>query len=209
MKPCFRCGERERRENGGAYCLSCSSLNMKEWRAKNPERNRAIGKRSDQKRWSANVAKFTEKRRLRNMRWRTKNPEEYTRQSREKYQRARERAIVRLGSKCVCCGSDYLTMLDIDHIYNNGSVERAGKSYSNLHRKVLAAENPHKEYQLLCASCNHSKARNYGLCEHYTRKWLAWGDEPDPGPYPFAPANSPPHDIKRVVASWMSTRRRA
>jgi hypothetical protein len=165
---------------------------MREWRKKNPERNRATGKKSDKKRRSANVAKYTAKRMARMHRWKVAHPEEYKKQSREKYRRTRERAISKLGSMCACCGEKRKTMLHIDHIHDDGYIERAGKrnfSYT-LIKNVVRMENPWGKYQVLCANCNHSKARNHGLCEHFTEKWSPWffsDDAPVPSPYKFIP----------------------
>mgnify|MGYP001565151046 FL=1 len=104
------------------------------------------------------------------MKWKIAHPEEYRRQVLAKYHRTRKRAIERLGNKCACCGEHRRTMLQIDHIHNDGYIERAGKSaYSTrIARKVLVLSDPHARYQVLCGSCNHSKARNGGTCEHKT-----------------------------------------
>lgn len=185
MKSCFRCGDRERVR--GAYCRRCSSEKMQEWRRSNPERNRENQKRSDRKRWSANVAKFTAKRRARDMRWKEVHPEEHRRRCLQKYRDTRDRAIARLGGRCACCGETMATMLHIDHIHNDGYLEGRGRRSYTLARKVLGAENPSRKYQVLCANCNHSKARNHGLCQHYTDRWACWlsDDCPDPGPYSY------------------------
>ena len=102
------------------------------------------------------------------MRWREANPEEHRKQCLEKYYRVRNRAINSLGGRCACCGESRATMLHIDHIHNDGYLEgRQRRSYT-LARKVLNADDPFDRYQILCANCNHSKARNNGVCEHKT-----------------------------------------
>lgn len=167
MKPCFRCKSNPRR-GGAAYCRPCSSLVMREWRARNPERNRENGKRNDQRRWSTNIAKYTTKRRERHLRWREANPEEYREQYIQKYRRTRARAVSKLGGTCACCGERRSTMLHVDHIHNDGYKEGRGRRSYSLMRRVLKADDPSLKYQILCANCNHSKARNGGTCEHKT-----------------------------------------
>lgn len=168
--PCVRCKETERLERG-SYCRPCQTLNMRDWRARNPERNRDNGKRSDKKRY-LNIAKYTEKRRMRANKWKLSNPEEYKRQCREKYHRIRDRVIKKLGDRCTCCGEHRKTMLHVDHINNDGFLERQGRLRSSytMMKRILRDANAHDRYQTLCASCNHSKARNGGICEHKTER---------------------------------------
>ena len=60
-------------------------------------------------------------------------------------------------------------MLEIDHIYNDGNVERREvKGSYALCKKILRMDSPTERYQILCGSCNKSKHRNKGTCEHKT-----------------------------------------
>lgn len=70
-----------------------------------------------------------------------------------------------LGNKCTCCGEARNSMLQVDHIHNDGRLEkRSSRSYYTL-LAVLRAANPHERFQILCANCNISKAI-LGQCEH-------------------------------------------
>lgn len=68
------------------------------------------------------------------------------------------------------------TCLEIDHIHNDGYIERAGKrNFSGrFARIILRHGDPGQRYQVLCANCNRSKARNGGTCEHATQP-VAYG----------------------------------
>lgn len=202
---CFRCKTRER-HGGVAYCRQCSTEKMREWRAKYPERNREIGRRSDLvKRAKTPVAVQTSKRRERQHRWKMRNPEEYKKQAMEKYHRIRDRAIEKLGAQCACCEEKRETFLQVDHIHNDGYKEGKRRHSYDLMKRVLRDPEAHEKYQVLCANCNHSKTRNYGLCQHYTERWFAFiSDCDDPYPYPYAkkqaskyPAMLLPHRTKQ------------
>jgi len=103
-------------------------------------------------------------------RWRESHPEEYRKQCLEKYYRVRERAIAALGGCCTCCGEMRRTMLHIDHVHNDGYLEGRQRRAYTLARRVLNPNTPSGRFQVLCANCNHSKARNGGTCEHVTEK---------------------------------------
>lgn len=64
----------------------------------------------------------------------------------------------------VCEEKDY-NVLQIDHIYGNGNLDRSlygGTSNSKFLREVARSYSAgEKFYQLLCANCNVRKARNY------------------------------------------------
>lgn len=97
----------------------------------------------------------------------------------------RAKAVAALGGYlCVCCRETRVSMLDIDHIHNDGHAHRNSKSgaLSVYHDIIASPEN----FQILCCNCNQSKRRNGGFCEHYTEHWMIWisDDAPDPGPYP-------------------------
>ncbi len=68
------------------------------------------------------------------------------------------------GNKCNCCGCDIWQFLTLDHVNNDGNIERAniiGSQYDNIKR----AGYPKDKYQLLCMNCNYSKGHN-GFCPH-------------------------------------------
>ena len=169
-RPCATCGAE--RNTSASYCRPCQARWARDWRARHRKRHLETQRRSDKKRYSTNTNKWSAKRRDRHIRWKKENPGLYKAQALAKYHRTRRRAIDRLGNRCACCGEHRYTMLQIDHINNDGYIERAGRTaYSGrLARKVLVAIDPSLRYQILCANCNHSKARNSGTCEHKTEK---------------------------------------
>ncbi len=71
------------------------------------------------------------------------------------------------GNVCACCGETNLFFLEIDHVNNDGSVDRKknGKSRVGFLTRVLKNL---QLFQLLCSNCNQGKARNNGVCPHKT-----------------------------------------
>lgn len=83
--------------------------------------------------------------------------------------RARIRAemIAAYGGQCKCCGEKEPSFLQLDHVENDGYLERKIHKTST---KICAALKrrgwPKGRYQLLCANCNFSKQMNGGVCPH-------------------------------------------
>lgn len=78
------------------------------------------------------------------------------------------KVIENYGGKCVCCDEDKFEFLTIDHIKDNGAIERkitkqgtGGKIY----RWLIKNNFPKENYQLLCFNCNCSKGF-FGYCPH-------------------------------------------
>lgn len=70
------------------------------------------------------------------------------------------------GCKCACCGECEEKFLAIDHVNNDGAIER--KQYGagvGLLRKIIREKYP-DSYQLLCHNCNVGKHLNGGICPH-------------------------------------------
>lgn len=69
--------------------------------------------------------------------------------------------------KCACCGELEEKFLSIDHINNDGYLNRkhGGGSSSNLIQRIIRQGFP-DTYQILCMNCNCGKARNNGICPH-------------------------------------------
>ena len=65
-----------------------------------------------------------------------------------------------MNGKCKCCGEKDLIYLQIDHVNNDGHVDRnKGSSNVTLRRYMQTPE----RFQLLCANCNHAKRMNGGV----------------------------------------------
>lgn len=72
-----------------------------------------------------------------------------------------------LGGKCVCCAVSNPSMLNIDHVRNDGSEKRllGDRTGVSMCRRILRGDVPIHDYQLLCANCNYGKMRR-GSCIH-------------------------------------------
>lgn len=71
--------------------------------------------------------------------------------------------------KCSCCGEDDIRFLTLDHIKNDGAVERAeGMSNDNivLLRRAKEEGFDRTKYTCLCWNCNCGRHRNKGICPH-------------------------------------------
>lgn len=80
------------------------------------------------------------------------------------------------GYICACCGEAEPLFLQIDHVNNDGADHRRelgydgnGKGGSTRTMFWLKANGFPPGFQILCANCNHGKARNGGVCPHKTR----------------------------------------
>jgi hypothetical protein len=71
------------------------------------------------------------------------------------------------GGKCACCGQSELIYLTIDHINGGGNAHarEIGRGVA-LYRWLRRYGFP-EGFQVLCANCNHGRARNGGICPHY------------------------------------------
>lgn len=83
------------------------------------------------------------------------------------------------GGACSCCGEVEPLFLEIDHVNNDGYLDRKNPGHQSgsttFLRKLVNAGVPLPEYQLLCSNCNQGKRRNGGVCPH---KVPAAGNEP-------------------------------
>lgn len=83
--------------------------------------------------------------------------------------RARLRAemIAAYGGACACCGESERAFLQLDHVENDGHLDRkAHKTSCKLFAKLKRLGWPSRRYQLLCANCNFGKLMNHGVCPH-------------------------------------------
>lgn len=101
----------------------------------------------------------------------------------EYFQRLRTALFQFYGPWCNCCGETQREFLALDHVHNDGNLERknrwnfetqpetsrsAGKRSrrnSQLIREILRGERPKENYQILCHNCNMAKSF-YGACPH-------------------------------------------
>lgn len=77
--------------------------------------------------------------------------------------------IAAYGGCCNCCGERLRAFLQLDHVENDGHLDRkANKTSAKLFAKLKKAGWPRDRYQLLCANCNFGKLMNSGVCPHKT-----------------------------------------
>jgi hypothetical protein len=83
-------------------------------------------------------------------------------------QRLREDFLGAYGKTCVCCNESLTRFLTVDHVQNDGGMERknhkGGEPYKTI-RKALEKYQP-DNYQTLCFNCNCGKNINGGICPH-------------------------------------------
>ena len=120
-------------------------------------------------------AQNPEKHRARSTRYRKENPEKVNttnRRNSAKYRvKMKKEAMEAYGSECNCCGEDNRFFLQLDHINNDGHLDRkkhltSTKLFAHLKKKGWPKDN----YQLLCANCNFGKMLNGGVCPHKTEE---------------------------------------
>lgn len=90
-------------------------------------------------------------------------------QTRNKWRDVRKRVFDQYGWKCVCCGEEIKEFLSLDHIHNDGYLDKNPngdkKSGKELYLLVIKQNFPDK-YQTLCMNCNWGKKVRNGKCPH-------------------------------------------
>lgn len=86
--------------------------------------------------------------------------------------RVRQMVLKKYGAFCHCCGlSENQRFLTIDHVRNDGSIDRKSASRSgDLLRRILREKKQPHRFQILCWNCNLGKAHNGGICPHVTAR---------------------------------------
>ena len=73
----------------------------------------------------------------------------------EQHQRVRERAMENLGgAKCVNCGCDEFSILEINHIRGGGRKELKASQNRQLYRAIMNDKVDLSDYNVLCRVCN-------------------------------------------------------
>ncbi len=81
--------------------------------------------------------------------------------------RLRDEMIAAYGGACACCGEAESSFLQLDHIHNDGHLDRVvNKTSAKLWAALKRAGWPKDWHQLLCANCNFGKLMNGGVCPH-------------------------------------------
>lgn len=163
-KTCKKCGKEKSIKDFGIYnsrgttyrkntCYECLRRWHKDYHDKDVEASRKR-RREQARKYRANNREFVN--------------------SRSRYfsalYRDRDRDLIyeAYGNKCACCGEANPKFFTIDHVNNDGHIERKNKVYTSgsmFYRKIVR-ENFPANYQILCYNCNLGRARNGGICPH-------------------------------------------
>lgn len=83
----------------------------------------------------------------------------------------RAEMIEAYGGRCNCCAEAEESFLQLDHVENDGHIDRKEhKTSAKLFAKLKALGWPRERYQLLCANCNFGKFMNGGVCPHQQKE---------------------------------------
>ncbi len=81
----------------------------------------------------------------------------------KKYHTNRKNSLFDLmDNKCKCCGEDDPIYLQIDHVNNDGHLERKNRSRRGPKLTLKKYLEAPEKFQLLCANCNWAKQQNGG-----------------------------------------------
>lgn len=101
--------------------------------------------------------------------WRTHNPILVRCIQRKRLVRVKQEVFNAYGAKCACCSEDELNFLTIDHVYNDGYLDKSGRRRKGglvLYYELKRLNFPKDRYQLLCMNCNFGKKITNGMCPH-------------------------------------------
>jgi hypothetical protein len=80
------------------------------------------------------------------------------------------------GDRCNCCGKAEPKFLTIDHVNNDGGVQRkkdktGGTNFYRITATKIQFGEPPIDLQILCRNCNWGKHVNDGVCPHISKHW--------------------------------------
>ena len=108
--------------------------------------------------------KYREKSRNYQRRKWAERPEFARKYQRDYRKKIREELVIAYGGKCNCCGEAKIEFLALDHINNDGNIQRKEIGSGIKFYLYLKRTTP-KDIQVLCHNCNLAK-KNYGKCPH-------------------------------------------
>jgi hypothetical protein len=91
--------------------------------------------------------------------WHVRNRSRSTAYKKRERDDKRRRARQLYGNFCVGCGETDESVLTIDHVQDDGCVERKTVSPDKLYRRLALRESPDPRYQVLCMNCQWRKVR--------------------------------------------------
>lgn len=167
-KQCNRCREFFPKETFYKYgnvrglCTECEKIRKRINAAKAYKKNKEKYRDASVSQYRKNIDRYRELQRIRNRSYRLKVLEHY-------------------GAFCACCAESGIGFLTIDHINNDGYLERKSSMTSStggritggswIYKKIINEKFP-ETFQILCYNCNCGKARNKGICPHKDTKNL-------------------------------------
>ncbi len=93
----------------------------------------------------------------------------YNQRTRENWKKIKTQIFDHYGWECKCCGEKIKEFLSLDHINNDGYLDKhpggSKKSGKELYLLVIRQGFPDK-YQTLCMNCNWGKKLGNGKCPH-------------------------------------------
>lgn len=69
----------------------------------------------------------------------------------------RQKAIDTLGGECCVCGENNILKLCIDHVHDDGAIERKQINFRQLVSRIITSKIGLDKYQVLCFNCNRKK----------------------------------------------------
>jgi hypothetical protein len=177
MKTCTRCKEEKRedqfykfkgvRDGLYSHCRACHLGYTSNWARLHPEQRNRHAREA----YRRNPEKFKERSRQYQILNRGVIMDKGKRFAHQRWLRC----IEGLGGKCECCGEICVTMLEIDHRNGFGNEHRRKMGGSvGVYCDIIARGFPKDEFAVMCASCNQSRRRNKGDCEHKSQP-VAYG----------------------------------
>lgn len=163
-RKCRTCGEAKPLTEFSVYntatgarrnkCKTCESKRVSDWHSKHKDRV------YEQNRVRYHVQKLDPD-------WYAGLLEKRRRLAPAQNQRLRTETILAYGGfKCACCGETEPRFLTIDHIENDGHIQRKVHRTGSCFYRWLRKNGYPKGFQVLCMNCNFGKAMNKGICPH-------------------------------------------
>ena len=166
------------------WCRACLRLHANEWKRQNPgwtagykakalENNRKH-KAANRERLRAEGREYyhgnIEERREYSRRY----SKEYPERRRAGHVRRKEEnlaiVVAHYGGCCFCCGESNPLFLTLDHVNNDGAVERKEKKSGSQFYATVIREGFPANLQLACWNCNCARYYRGGICPHETER---------------------------------------
>lgn len=96
----------------------------------------------------------------------------YNKRVREERLRYKKMVFDHYGWECACCGEKMMEFLTIDHIHNDGYLDRMKRGWKrkliskDLYYMIVKEGFPDDRFQTLCQNCNLGKLIGNGICPH-------------------------------------------